>query len=85
MKRFSRLKEKLDIFGSRPNGIYVEVRGRELLLAEGYCHIEEYTDTYVTLTSNRSKISVHGEALRLRHLSKERIAVEGRIDSFEFL
>ena len=85
MKRFSGLKDKFNIFGSASNGIFIEIRGRNLLIAEGYCRIDQYTENKITLTSKNSTVSVSGEGLLLKHLSRERIAVEGRINSFAFI
>lgn len=85
MKLFSELREKAEQMLARPNQIFVEIRGREVLLAEGYCRIDSYTESYITLFSDSGGIAVRGKGLTLRHLSIQRIAVEGRIDSVEFL
>lgn len=78
MKLFSELMKKT-------GEVFVEIRGRERVLAEGCCKIESYTDERIVLSSNKGSISVRGGELLIRHLSDERVAVEGRIDSVEFL
>lgn len=85
MKPISQIKEKANYLLSLPKEIFIEIRGREVLLAEGYCRIEEYTQTSVVLASDKEKFAVKGENLLLRHLSSQRIAIDGRIDGIEFL
>lgn len=65
--------------------LYVELRGREAVLAEGYCRIESYSHEIIVLASDSERIAVRGAELTLRHLSRERVAVEGRIDGIEFV
>ncbi len=65
--------------------VFVEIRGRETVLAEGYCKIESYSDTRIVLSSIENTFSVKGGGLTLKHLSSGRIAVEGRIDGIEFI
>jgi len=65
--------------------LFVEIRGRESLLAEGYCRIEIYSDFDIVLASDNGKIAISGENLHLRHLSSQRIAIDGRVDRVEFL
>ena len=65
--------------------IYIEIRGRDSVLAEGYCRIEKYSENEIVLASDSERISVRGDALGLRHISSERMAIEGRIDSVGFL
>ncbi|MBR4278812.1 MAG: YabP/YqfC family sporulation protein [Clostridia bacterium] len=64
---------------------YIELRGRELLLAEGYCRIEDYSDEKIVLSNAEFSFSVFGSGLRLRHLSEGIMAVDGRIDRVEFI
>ncbi len=85
MKQISDLKQKVERILQQHSQIYIEIHGRESLLAEGYCRIENYGDESVTLSSNKGAIRVGGENLTLKHLSDERVAVEGRISSVEFL
>ncbi len=79
MKLFEELLKK-----TKPQ-LYIEIRGRETLIAEGYCRIEVYSDFDIVLASDNGKISVFGEGLRLRHLSTECMAIEGRVDRVEFI
>lgn len=64
---------------------FVELRGRKLLLAEGYSRILVYTPTEIRIAKDKEGIAVYGENLALKHLSERHIAVEGRIDSVEFI
>lgn len=65
--------------------VFLEIRGREAVFAEGYCRIEKYSETEIILASDFDRISVRGDGLTLKHLSTQRTAVEGRIDAVEFL
>ena len=85
MKPISQIKEKIEKYLKNQTPIYIEIHGRENLLAEGYCRIEDYGGNRITLVSKSNSVCVRGEDLRLRHLSNERIAVEGRINSVEYL
>jgi len=64
---------------------FAEIRGREAVLAEGYGRILAYGDSEIILSSQRGGIVIRGEGLTLRHLSTQRVAVEGRIDGIEFI
>lgn len=65
--------------------VYIEIRGRETVLLEGYGRIESYSETEITLLSDQNIVLVRGEDLDLCHLSAERIAVKGRIKGIEFI
>ncbi len=78
------MKQILELFKFK-NPVFVEIRGREIVLAEGYCKIENYSDTCIVLSSTENTFSVKGTGLTLKHLSSGRIAVEGRINSIEFV
>lgn len=65
--------------------IFVEIRGRESVHLEGYCRIEEYTREYIKLGNNEYSVGVIGQALELRHLGEQTVAIDGRIDRVEFL
>lgn len=77
-----RLKEIFS-FGALP--IFVELRGRESLLAQGYSKICGYSPERISLQNGEFTVSVYGSGLTLRHLSEDTIAVDGRIDGLEFL
>ena len=78
------MKRLLDLFKTE-TPVYVEIRGRETVLAEGYCKIELYSESRIVLANSEYSISVCGSDLNLRHLSESAIAVDGRIDRVEFL
>lgn len=65
--------------------VYVEIRGRETVLAQGYCKIVCYSPERITLANGEYEISVCGSGLELRHLSEGVIAIDGRIDGVEFI
>lgn len=69
----------------KDNRVYVEVRGRETVLAQGYCRIELYTPERITLSNGEYIVSICGNGLELRHLSVSVMAIDGRIDGIEFL
>ncbi len=85
MKPISELKQKVERIIQQHTNIYIEIHGRENLLVEGYCRIEHYGEDSITLSSEKDSIRICGENLTLRHLSNERVAVEGRISGIEFL
>ncbi|MBQ4316894.1 MAG: YabP/YqfC family sporulation protein [Clostridia bacterium] len=69
----------------KDNRVYVEVRGRETVLAQGYCRIELYTPERITLSNGEYSVAICGDGLELRHLSVSVMAIDGRIDGIEFL
>lgn len=79
------LKDKVQKLLNNQKTVYIELKGKELLLAEGYCRIEDYNENTVVLSSEKLRISVTGEYLKLSHLSNERMAIEGSIKAFEFI
>ncbi len=85
MKPIAEIKRKIESLINQRGEVYIEIRGRELLLAEGYCRIEDYGETSLVLSSSNSSVRIRGEGLRLRHLANEGVAVEGRIVSVEYL
>lgn len=78
------MKLKFDLF-KITTPVFIEIRGRNVLHAEGYFRIEDYSEEKIVLTSRENSVAVHGFGLTLCHLSDERISIEGRIDSFEFV
>lgn len=64
---------------------YIELHGRSGMVAEGYCRIGEYSDARIRFDSASGGILLTGEELTLRHLSRGRIAVDGRIKGIEFV
>lgn len=82
MNEFMKLLEELF---KKTLEVFIEIRGREAVFAEGYCRIEKYSETEIRLASDSDRISVRGESLNLKHLSTERIAIVGRIEAVEFI
>ncbi len=65
--------------------VFLEIRGRDLLHAEGYCRIEGYSQEKILLASQEGTVAVYGENLNLVHLTSERIAIKGRIKGIDFI
>lgn len=78
------MKFNFDLFKSS-TPVFIEIRGRNILHAEGYCRIEDYSEEKIVLTSREGSVAVYGVGLTLCHLTDERISIEGRIDRFEFI
>lgn len=78
------MKRILEFF-KREIPIFFELRGREALLAQGYCRICLYSPQRISLSNEKYTLSVYGDGLELRHLGEEVIAIDGRIDGVEFL
>ena len=85
MKPIAEIKQKIESLLRNHNEEYIEIHGRENLLAEGYCRIIDYGESKITFASETKTICIKGEKLRLSHLDNQRLAVEGRIDSVEYL
>lgn len=81
MKRFSFLSEMFRF----KEPVFIEIRGRNTVLAEGYCRIDTYSESVIVLASDENRIAVRGSNLVLKHLSFGRTAVEGEISGVEFL
>lgn len=64
---------------------FIEIRGRETLLCEGMSKITEYSAEKICLSGASGGIFINGKGLTLRHLSKNRIAIDGRIDGIGFI
>ncbi|MBO4277088.1 MAG: YabP/YqfC family sporulation protein [Clostridia bacterium] len=65
--------------------LFVELRGRDSVLCEGFRRITGYSCARIELASDTERLEINGSGLRLRHLSRGRIAVDGRIDGIGFL
>lgn len=65
--------------------VFAEIRGRKTVIAEGFFGLLLYSGERVLLGSAEERISIEGKGLELKHMSRGRIAVDGRIDKVEFL
>ncbi|MBQ3230203.1 MAG: YabP/YqfC family sporulation protein [Clostridia bacterium] len=81
MKRFSKLSRLF--MAEEP--VYIEIKGKETVLAEGYCRIDTYSDSVIVLGSENARFAVRGKGLMLKHLSFGKIAVEGEISGVEII
>lgn len=69
----------------RATPVYIELRGRESVLCDGFCRITGYSDKRIELCSDTDGIEITGDGLTLRHLSLGKLAIDGRIDRIGFL
>lgn len=65
-------------------GIFLELRGRKRLVAEGIDALLEYTDTRITVGADCQRLMLTGRGLEMRFLSANRIVVEGTIVRIEY-
>lgn len=79
-----RLTEGMDLNGeSLPGMSVVELAGDCRVLVEGHKGVTEYSTDRVTVKVGWGTLSVVGEGLELRQMSKEQLVVCGRIDAVE--
>ena len=64
---------------------YVEIRGRKTFLLEGLERITDSGDTRIAVSCGEYTVAVNGEGMTLAFLADNRISVEGRIDSVEYI
>ena len=64
---------------------YIELRGRSSLYCDGACRITDYSEKRIELCFGNESLEIVGNGLALRHLSAERLAIDGRIDAVGFL
>ena len=65
-------------------GIYLELRGKKRMVAEGIDALLEYTDTRVCVGAGKQRLAVGGNGLEMRFLSENRIVIEGEIVRIEY-
>ena len=79
-----RLTEGMDLNGeSLPGMSVVELAGNRRVLVEGHKGVTEYSTGRVTVEVGWGTLSVIGDGLELRQMSKEQLVVCGRIDAVE--
>ena len=64
---------------------FIELRGRDSMHCDGGCRIAVYSDKRIVLGFDGETLEINGKGLTLRHLSAERLAIDGRIDGIGFL
>lgn len=70
--------------GQGLNGVFIEWRGKNLLLAEGIDALLKYGDGEILLGAGEDRISVRGEGLEMKYLTEDRIAVEGAMKAVSY-
>lgn len=85
MKMIQKLTELAK--NAREDRIFVELRGRQELAAEGFCRLEKYTDSAIIVCGDgeHQRLGVFGKGLELKHLGTSAIGIIGRIDRVEYL
>lgn len=59
--------------------VYIEWRGKKMLLAEGIDALLSYHEKEIILGASGQKLSVRGDNLEMKYLSDDRIAIVGTI------
>ena len=60
-------------------GVFIEWRGRSLLLCEGIDELTKYEKEEIRLKAGSDTISIAGDELVMTYLTGDRIAIEGQI------
>ena len=68
---------------SLPGTTVVELAGDRRVLVEGHRGVTEYCPSRVTVKVGFGELSVSGDGLELRQMSKAQLVVCGRIDGIE--
>ena len=68
---------------SLPGMTVAELAGDRRVLVEGHRGVTEYSPSRVTVKVGFGELSVSGECLELRQMSKAHLVVCGRIDGIE--
>ncbi len=83
MKKMEKLAQALK--NSRESRIFVELRGRNELVAEGFFHLSVYTDSVIEVQGGELRLKIWGQGLTMKHLGESTIGVAGRIDGVEYI
>lgn len=78
------LAERLELPREALGSLLVTAVGRRRLLVENHRGIVQYSEVCVRLRSEEGEFSVFGDALRIRVLGKQKLALEGDIRSMEW-
>ena len=62
---------------------YIELHSRNEIFIDGCRKLEEYSETNLKIKTDKCRISIGGQNLRLGLMSEERIAVLGAIESIQ--
>lgn len=65
-------------------GVYIELRGKRRLVAEGIDALLEYGADRITVGSGEERISFFGKEMEMRFLSENRIVIEGEIGEIRY-
>ena len=79
-----RLTQGMDLAGeSLPGMTVAELAGDGRVLVEGHRGVTEYSPCRVTVKVNYGALSVSGEGLQLRQMSRQQLVICGRIGALE--
>ena len=65
-------------------GVFIELRGKRQLVAEGIDALLVYEDTNITVGAGKERITFFGNRLEMRFLSQNRIVIEGEIRGLRY-
>ena len=79
-----RLTQGMDLEGESLPGVTVaELAGDSRVLVEGHRGVTEYSTGRVTVKVGYGTLSVSGEGLQLRQMSRQQLVICGRIEALE--
>ena len=58
----------------------IEIAGNHRVLIECHKGISQYTDRLVCVNVKYGFVEVMGEALQIRHMTKDRLVIQGKVD-----
>ncbi len=61
-------------------GTKITFFGRDTVIVEGHTGIKKLSDEFIALAVRKKSVEIHGEKLRLIHLSKGLAVIGGKID-----
>ena len=82
--RFDEIAEKLELPREALGAPLVTAAGNRRLLIENHRGIALYSDVCLRLNTADGCFAVYGDALRIRALGRETLAIEGHIRSMEW-
>lgn len=84
------IKDKITNFLELPKemlGGYTKISiiDNNYLLLEGSSKIEDYTETYIKLKTDKNIIIIEGKKLDIREMSKDELIIEGKITNISYI
>ncbi len=89
-KKVSNVKEKITSFLEMPKemlGGYIKISiiDNNYIIFEGSSKIEDYTDNYIKLKTNKYIILLEGRKLDIREMNKDELIIEGQINNISYI